>query len=178
MATKTLSPNGVGDETAIPNLVGAATHWQAVLTNDGDTSYVETPDVDDNYYRDLYALEDSSDLGAITDIQLWICGRIGQDTVGYSSSCMKFSLKTYDTVYDVQGALPSAAYGFDVETYATNPYTGDAWTWAEIDALQAGVSLRRSHIFSPPKPRWARCTQVYVVVTYTPTPFIPKVMMF
>ncbi|GAI05779.1 unnamed protein product, partial [marine sediment metagenome] len=111
MATLTLEPNGVGDETAIPNLVGAATHWQACLTNDGDTSYVEVPDVNDTLYRDLYALENSEDLGTISNVQIRAVGRIGQPLLGHPSAIILLSLKTYGTLYEEQKLLPSGAYG-------------------------------------------------------------------
>jgi len=46
--------------------------------------------------------------------------------------------------------------------YTKNPDTGVKWTWADIDALQIGDRLHAANgtIF---------CTQVYAVITYTPT---------
>lgn len=49
-------------------------------------------------------------------------------------------------------------------TYTTNP-NGGAWTWAQINSLQAGVSLLHEHWLPD---RESRCTWVWVVVDYTP----------
>ncbi len=57
------------------------------------------------------------------------------------------------------------------EEWATNPDTSAAWTWSEIDALQTGLALKKVSGLSS-----ARCTQVYVVVDYTPGASIPVVM--
>jgi len=41
--------------------------------------------------------------------------------------------------------------------YATNPVTGSAWSWSEIDNLEAGVGIRKA----------GQCTQLWVEVFYT-----------
>lgn len=46
-------------------------------------------------------------------------------------------------------------------TWTTNPSTGSAWTWTQINNLQAGAMLRGQ---SPSKS--ARLTQVFVVVKF------------
>ena len=47
------------------------------------------------------------------------------------------------------------------EQWDTNPYTGSAWTWEEIDALEIGVALRSDGF------NWANCTQTYAEVDYS-----------
>jgi hypothetical protein len=48
------------------------------------------------------------------------------------------------------------------ETWTTNPGTGEAWTWGEIEDLQIGTKLYDDGTGSP------QCTQVYAEVNYTP----------
>jgi len=50
--------------------------------------------------------------------------------------------------------------------YPTNPQSGNEWTWLEVNNLQAGVGLRRAAGTGGNKE--SRCTQVWVVVDYTP----------
>jgi hypothetical protein len=47
------------------------------------------------------------------------------------------------------------------ETWTTNPYTGQAWKWEEIDALQIGISL-----FGDGIDKRAQCTQLYAEISY------------
>lgn len=51
------------------------------------------------------------------------------------------------------------------EEWAVNPADSEAWEWADIDALQIGVSIVRGAAGTE-----AQCTQVYVEVDYTPAP--------
>jgi len=61
---------------------------------------------------------------------------------------------------EVKTTTSYATYSYD---WNTNPQTGSAWTWNEIDNLQAGVGLLR-----PKGKEETRCTQVYAEVNYTP----------
>ncbi|GAI58401.1 unnamed protein product, partial [marine sediment metagenome] len=47
----------------------------------------------------------------------------------------------------------------------TNPETGGNWTWAQIDALQIGVQLRKADDLVA-----TRCTQVYTEVSFEAPP--------
>lgn len=62
---------------------------------------------------------------------------------------------------DVQGTqidLSSVSTWTDYQTtYASNPVTGSAWTWSEIDNIEAGIGLRKE----------SQCTQVWIEVFYT-----------
>ena len=53
------------------------------------------------------------------------------------------------------------------EQWDTNPADSQAWEWADIDALQIGVSLKGGGDF--PESFHSECTQVYVEVDYTIT---------
>lgn len=80
----------------------------------------------------------------------------------------KAAIKTHGTVYE-GSEYSQTGKTFVTKSYewTTNPATGSAWTWDEIDALQIGVSLKGeqagAHGF---------CTQVYVSVAYEVAPEI------
>ena len=163
MATETLRPNGVGFETAISFVFPSDTpHWDAVNEDppDDDTTYVHT--ASGTYQRDLYALPTSVGAGPISQIEVFLRWRAGQFTA-YDVG-IKASIRTHATNYEGSEHLTtSETYANISHIWTTNPNTGSAWTWAEIDALEIGVSL-----WGGPAEKYVRCTQVYVVVTYTP----------
>ena len=154
--TETLAPDGVGNETAIPNLFGAATHWQANLTNDGNTSYVQQ--VAAPWARDLFTTTDTAiGAGWIIDVTVYMV----TSEFGADGGLGKTSIRTNGTTYDGAETALTVAYTTDSTTYITNPQTGNSWTWAEVDAMEIGVSLSDAN--------QSRCTQVYAVVNYSPT---------
>jgi hypothetical protein len=62
---------------------------------------------------------------------------------------------------DVQGAVidlstVSTWTGYQT-TYPANPVTGSAWSWSEIDNIEAGIGIRKE----------GQCTQVWIEVFYT-----------
>jgi hypothetical protein len=59
---------------------------------------------------------------------------------------------THGVQYDgVQAYIVTTAAGYDVcELFYTNPFTGLAWTVAELDALQAGISIGDGASFGTP----------------------------
>ena len=144
MSTETLRPNAAGDETNIPDCVpntGEA-HWEDVddVTPDDTTTRVrDNRDLPTTYLRDLYNLPAHSvGSGTINFIKIYFrCAR-------YDGGNAKPSIKTHSTVYDGTEVTPSVSSTWTTysQTYITNPYTGSAWTWDEIDALQIGVSLK------------------------------------
>ena len=74
---------------------------------------------------------------------------------------IKVSIKSDSTVTDSAAKSLSDYDAWETisQEWATNPATGNPWTWDEIDALQIGVSLIKGLSL-------ALCTQVYVEVDY------------
>lgn len=159
--TETRVPDGAGDETNIPNLVGAATHWEAVDdpvgVPDDDTTYVMTDQVD-TWARDLYEVEDSA--VSASDIRKITVTARAKRTVNWAE--VKLVIKTGGTVYEsvTTGNIANVYTNYSTD-WTTNPGTGEYWTWDEIDDLQIGVSMRGAAGASA-----GRCTQVYLTVTY------------
>jgi hypothetical protein len=110
------------------------------------------------YQRDLYHITDHTSQTENID-KVTVFFRFSGDATG--TGYAKAAIKTHGTVYT--GSEQSQAdQSFTTGSYewANNPYTGSAWTWAEIDALQAGIELKGAVGVS------AYCTQIYVAVDY------------
>lgn len=160
VATQTLRPNAAGDLTDIANqFPNSDEHWDKVdeASADDDTTYVDNETVGLTTNHDIYNLEDFSGSGLITNVRVYV--RWKQFGV---NALWPFGilLKTYTTLATWNFFGIGATYEESYRDWATNPHTDDAWTVAEINALQAGVTLWGSSTL------WGRCTQIYVVVTY------------
>ena len=161
MATETLRPNGAGDETFATPSAGA--NWECVdeSSHDSDTSYVST--TSPGGVTDLYA-KSSNSIGAgdtINSVTVYMVARItssGRLINGQANNVIKENgVKTTATAKSLTTSYVSYS-----TTYTTKPSNGTAWTKTDIDNLQIGVRLAAQSTTS-------RCTQVYVVVDYTPS---------
>jgi len=162
-ATVSVTPSAAGDETnLIPN---TGTNWEAVATSDGDTTYVES-DTSDTYLTDLYNLDDTTTApGEINSVTVYFSAR-ALSTPTQASAYTR--IKTSGTTYDGTAQTLTTSYATYSTAYTTNPQSGNEWTWKEINDLQAGVGLRRALTTGKGSSRPSRCTQVWVVVDYTP----------
>src|SRR3989344_5262244 len=145
--TETLRPNGAGSETAITTQFPASTfHYDKVdeETTDDNTTYVNAGG-SNGWYRDLYALPTHTGSGVINSVTVY--ARL-KDGVG-SVSSGKISIRTNDTTYDTNAYALTTSWADKSNTWTTNPQTGSAWTWDEIDALEAGISLAYAPPASP-----------------------------
>ena len=159
-------PNGAGDETNLTPNTGA--NWAAVseATSDDDTTYVASDAKLDTYQTDLYNLSDIFVLtgrGKINSVTVYINARAGGTPIQVSAYTR---IKTGGIAYDGTAQTLTTAYATYSTAYPTNPQSGSEWTWAEINALQAGVGLRRA--LKTGGDKTSKCTQVWVVVDYTP----------
>jgi hypothetical protein len=157
--TVTLRPDGPGAYTEWDKS-GCTANWECVdeTTPDEDLTYVYTPTVG---ARDLYSLTDSglSELPETVYIKsVSNCFR-GRGSGGVSYYPL---IRTHDTVFE-GGAGGLHGYYYNIcRSHSTNPYTGERWTIAEVDALQAGIKRRSSGEL--------RVTTVWVNVDYTFNP--------
>ena len=156
--TITLRPMGVG-VTALSRSDGPA-NWRCVdeAAADNGSTYVYRYG---SYATDAYAIEDVlSATCTITGVTVYARG---YKTTLLFGGHLRTVLRIGSTNY--QGAARNLGNSWTTysDTWPTNPATGSAWTWADINSLQAGVSLESSSpIFA------SQCTQVYVVVAYAP----------
>lgn len=150
-STETLRPNAAGSETAIPSQYpDSGDHYDKVdeVSADDDTTFVYN---DPASRRDLYALPAHGGSGDIIKVTVYARVKYSGAVGGYC----KTSIRTHSTNYEGSPQAPSSWTTVHTD-YATNPNTGNPWTWTEVDALEAGVLLFGVSF----------CTQVYVTVTY------------
>jgi len=150
-----LRPTGVGSSTALVGSGSGSGNWDRVNeeTPDDNATYVASSG-GTSYETDTYATQDSGmSSGSISSVTLHIRVRKGS-----GGSKVKTVLRTGGA--DCLGSqinLNSTTYSDHSTAYSTNPATGAVWTWAEIDAMEIGVTSRKG----------ARCTQIYADVQYT-----------
>lgn len=162
--TETFLPNGVGDNTEIQDYIGSAIHWQNVDEASPNTSDYNCENRF-SWYLDLYALPASSGSGTITNVAVrcYMKGYSGGGPVAGGRT----AIKTGGTVYYGTAFTHTSAWVFRTTNYALNPKTSAAWTWAEIDALQAGASLRWS---DDEEAQPTSVSHVLITVTFTAAP--------
>lgn len=167
MSTLTLRPNAAGDATTLFKKSGTY-NWQMVdeasPDNDGSYVYVVAPVDGSNTKYDLYNLPDhTTETGTINYVRVYFrCRRIFNAASGNAWA----KIKTGGTEYIGSSKSLGMSYSNYYHQWNTNPKTGVAWTWGDIDALQAGIQLRAYH-GTDCVTGHSRCTQVYVAVNYT-----------
>lgn len=158
MATETLRPNAVGSNEELLPKTGPDNYTEVdeAVADDWGT-FVEEPDV--GWGVDTYGLPDHA-VGSGTINHVKVLGRVmGQGSAAQNG---KFAVHTHGTTYyGDQFDLLWGAWDDVSFTWVNNPDTTNPWTWAEIDALEAGMAIEK--VDSNPV-----LTQIYVEVDYTP----------
>jgi len=146
-----LNTSGAGDKLE-HGYQFASSGWEAVQSY-SDSSYIYTELTATR--ESLFAFDNhTTETGTINSVTVlaWVRGW----GLGYNSK-LAVGLKTGGTEYWDTLLSYGTSYQLISKTWYTNPATGSAWSWAEIDALQAGVqSENRGY-----------CKQVYVNVDYS-----------
>jgi len=158
---KTLRPNAPGSYTELfryPN-TGEA-NWEDVdeeVADDGAT-YVGCGTLLLEK-RDTYNLSSYTGTGTINSVTVYYrCCSYNPGTPQAWAVIVTHGVKYRSAAWD---AL--SGWTLYSKTWSTNPYTGSAWTPAEINDLEAGVEF-----LVTTSDNEALCTQVYVEVNYTP----------
>jgi hypothetical protein len=157
----TLVPTGEGNISDIlvqyPN---SGAHWDKVDDQPSDESvtYLST-DGSSDWEGDLYQISDlTSTPKAITSVTVYVRYASADS---WSVKAMT-EIITNDQQFSGLTETASNTNWVTISTqYDVNPSTGEAWTADEVNALQAGVTLKGA---SKTKP--AYCTQVYIQVNY------------
>lgn len=162
---KTLRPSGRGDITGLTDTPSPGNNWEKVdeSSPDADSTYVwfksALPSVTSDGF-DLYALPDQTASGEIYSVKVYVRGKKASPLVSVGNIYTLIKTNT-NTFFGSSNAL-STSYSTVSTTYTTNPQTGSAWTWDEINALQVGVKLETDSTDTEA----VRCTQVYVEVSH------------
>jgi len=132
-------PTGAGTYTEFTNLVGAATHWQAVneVPPNGDTSYAEATVLNQ---RDTFALGNVTPTSAtIPAIQMSM--RIRKTAAGALNAARMYRSTAG---VDNQGAdiALSTSYVSILEVLELEPVGAVAWTVADVNGMEAGARAR------------------------------------
>jgi PKD repeat protein len=133
---------------------GASYNWQCVDegTADGDTTRVYTSYI--SFKTDVYNLSNhTKESGTINFVNVFFRVEDGTDA--------RATIVVNNTEYHGDTISPPALYTTYNHSWSTNPNTSAAWTWDDIDCLEAGVSLKGGKL------NVCKCTQVYVEVNYT-----------
>ena len=164
-----LLPNGAGITTNIQTQSpDSGAHWDKVTSNDADATYVRQ--TTDGAY-DLYAIADSTyGGGVINSVTFYVYLRRAADNTGFSVSYARIKVYTHSTLYSYAYAgVPHTDYQVYSQTLTTNPNTSSAWTWDEMNDLQAGPFLDAQIDGFPQSSNAMHCTYFYVKVNFTPT---------
>ncbi len=162
--TITLLPEGNGASTQW-SVSGAGSNWEAVVANDGDSSYVFTST---RYDTDRYTMEDLPGPGTVSEVRAnFYARRAGNPPAGNLSHGIVAGGSDYTTASSL-----GTGYALYQNAWALNPATGAAWTVEEVNGLQAVI------VHDQQQAREHRVTQVYLEVEFvpavpTPTPSPP-----
>ena len=165
MVTVTLRPNANGAIIGLTPYPATLANWDCVdeaVANDA-VDYVWIPDspnflsLRDFYLKPASGIPAGSMINSVTHYR-----RIRYRGFTYGS------LYIAGNVYDFDGARVLAAWTTRAYTLTTSPATGAPWTLAEVENMQVGVRL--DNVYDPIAEMYVSplCTQVYIVVDYTP----------
>jgi len=159
MATERLTVNS--DITkGIPKSIPSGTHYTCL-----DETVLDTMDYVycdwTEWTTDRYGIQNhSAGSGTINKVTMYAV--LHQAGTGAHSN---YGIKTGGTDYMVgafQAATSPTLYSHD---WDTNPKTGVAWTWDDVDALEAILTISRCSSY-----QYTMCYQMYLIIDYTEAP--------
>jgi len=155
----------ISDVLANLQITGAATRYEAlddpVGTPDDDTTFVHVPQGVANYC--ICGFTHTVPAGSlISSIDVFV--RTYVDGSNGSTAAQSAYLRVHENDYHQDGCGATGAYGNTTKTWATNPYTGLAWTYADLADIQGfGPGLATDGAAGTR----SKCTQSYLIITYT-----------
>lgn len=155
---ETLLPNSAGQYSQWPSeFPPGSAHWtlcdEAIA--DDDNTYVENNAA--SAKREVYNLQDMVGSGAVNWVRVYVRARL----VSTGTANIRILLRTYNNDYESANLGLTTYYQNLFTQYNTNPNTGAAWTWTEINSLQAGASSQRTGTSN------VRLTAVWVILSYS-----------
>ncbi len=152
--SESLYPMADGTTTQLTNGGSCTYNWDCVdeVASDGDGEYVRS--TNNSTKLDLYQMQNHAvGQGTIDSVIITMNTRRTA-----SGQTIRTALRTHSNTYHGTTINLNSYTSFTLFTtkYTTNPNTGSAWTWTEVDAAEAGVEIYES----------GRCTQVWMTVYY------------
>jgi prepilin-type N-terminal cleavage/methylation domain-containing protein len=152
-----LRPNGAGSITNIPTRSGCPANWQCVdeSSPDDNTTYLSV--CDNSFFADVYSIENPlSNSCPIVSVTVYCRARFD-----HSQGNVQPTLYIGGSQYNSASQQLTTSWANYKKTWTTNPANGSAWTWTDIDNLQAGARIDGQNASL-----CSRLTQVWVVVKY------------
>lgn len=139
------------------SLIGAAEHYGRT-SDQSDSNGLKV--VSSTALKELLNLENTSQTGTINSVTAYVKAKAsGSDP----AEQIRILWRTYSTDYESGDiSVSRAAFTEYSQQRTTNPNTGSAWTWAEVDALQVGI---RASVLASGENVWA--SEVWIVINYT-----------
>lgn len=164
MVTITLRPAGGGALTEwSAQYPSSGYHFDKVdeAVTDEDSTYIYLGS--SSYKADLFRHSGYTASGDITAIRVYArgCNVVGGSSYSYWKGAVRTGGTTYygtEVVY-----ATTIAYTTMNWEWTTNPNTGLAWRWSDLELLEFGIAARNGTGGNT-----TRCTQVYIEVDYTP----------
>ncbi|MGD9643735.1 MAG: hypothetical protein AB7V08_13470 [Elusimicrobiales bacterium] len=162
--TLVLRPTGAGTSTGL-SFSGGTANYDCVddaPSHDSDTTHVYN-NTSDSALLDTYAIGNhSAETGTISSVVIRAYLAVESDP---TKATYQLVVRTHSNNYSYPtspATYTNPAYTAVTYSMTVNPNTGSAWTWTEIDDMEAGISLVRDRAL-----KYIKCTQVEVEVTYT-----------
>jgi len=170
MPTETLRPNGSGDSTQLI-AVGDSPNYKCVdeEISDGDTTYVRS-DTTTNPLLDLYTIPASSIPAGSTINSVTLYTVCRQITTPYYPKFTGAIKKPDGTI--LYGATRQITSGSTAYQVFSDAFTG--LSLSDLVGLQIGIQIQQ---ISGGILWQGRCTQVYIVIDYTPPAVAKKPIM-
>ena len=130
-----------GDGSLNEGWSGGSPYWDKVddvVPDEDETRLTRTRTYGD-WKGILFTIQDQQySLGNITSVKVYY--RIKKHPQSDDAEA-KAAVKTHDTIYYGTAQNLSSSYTTYSYSWTTNPNTGSAWTWDEINDLEAGISV-------------------------------------
>jgi hypothetical protein len=128
-------PTSAGTYTNIPNVSGSSTHYGA-MGDYSDSSYIWDSLHVSSVETDTYNIPNhTSQIGPISNLTVTLRGNTTTGTGWF-----KIRIITHSGIYDGDPSSVTTATN-TTKSWDTNPNTGMAWTWDEVDALEIGCAI-------------------------------------
>ena len=177
MAVLILRPNQ-DTATVEQQCSSGTTHYILVdeATKD-EADYLKNPDTSTSTKTDLYELPNHGELsGTINSVTVKLYAKYVLTGTSDGTAYVKPLIRVSATNYGDNQALTDTVALYS-QTWTTNPYTSEAWTWTQIDALIAGDSLT-NYATDKKNYKSTYCYQLWVEVDYGASGVVIPVFMF
>ena len=157
MTTVIYRPTGNGTYQECSKGTGGTYHWDCVdeAVPDGMTTVIYR--LANTYATDTFTWANPTETGSIVKITVSHNAEYDGSSGVYSKAAIYTSGQTLQ--YGAERTLTTDWTQYD-DDWTTNPWTSAAWTWADLNDLEFGVSLKGKTTHS------AWCTQIFITIEY------------